>query len=291
MFSKKYTHAGRSVQSKKTSDALDTANGLVAEEDMFYSASVMNSSHALVRPFLSVRGVWKNYGNLTALRNVSFDVMEGEKVFLIGPSGSGKSTLLRCLNRLEIIQRGQILVDGKDIYSKTCDICRLRQNMGMVFQSFNLFPHLSILDNLTLSPIRLRGMTRAEAESVADALLERIGLADKKYAFPEELSGGQKQRVAIVRALAMQPRVMLFDEPTSALDPEMIGEVLSVMSDLARDGMTMVVVTHEMGFAKEAADSILFMDNGEILERGTPSQIFEKPEHPRLRQFLREMSH
>ncbi len=242
-------------------------------------------------PLLSVRGIWKNYGRLHALSNVSFDVMEGEKVFLIGPSGSGKSTVLRCLNRLEVIQKGQIIVEGTDIYDRSCDICRLRQDMGMVFQSFNLFPHLNVLDNLILSPVRLRGMKRTEAEQLAEALLERIGLTDKKYAFPDELSGGQKQRVAIIRALAMKPRIMLFDEPTSALDPEMIGEVLDVISDLARDGMTMVVVTHEMGFAREAADRILFMDQGEILEQGAPAEIFEHPSHPRLRRFLSQMQH
>lgn len=241
-------------------------------------------------PLISVRGVRKSYGSLHALNNVSFDVMEGEKVFLIGPSGSGKSTMLRCLNRLEIIQAGQILVEGKDIYDSACDICRLRQDMGMVFQSFNLFPHLNVLENLMLCPVRLRGMTRAEAADLADALLRRTGLTDKKYAFPDELSGGQKQRAAIIRALAMKPRIMLFDEPTSALDPEMTGEVLDVMTDLARDGMTMVVVTHEMGFAREAADRILFMDQGEILEQGSPHDIFSSPQHPRLRSFLRQMS-
>ena len=215
--------------------------------------------------------------------------MEGERVFLIGPSGSGKSTLLRCLNRLETIQQGQILVQGTDIYSRTCDICRIRQNMGMVFQSYTLFPHLNVLDNLILTPVRLLGMKRSEAEHLAESLLERIDLADKKYAFPEELSGGQKQRVAIIRALAMKPRIMLFDEPTSALDPEMIGEVLAVIRELAREGMTMIVVTHEMNFAREAADNVLFMDNGEIMEAGPPSCLFESPKHPRLRQFLNQM--
>ena len=270
--------------------AIDSGRTTVTQQGMASSSfSQTLSDPSASRPLLSVRGVWKNYGPLHALSNVSFDVMEGEKVFLIGPSGSGKSTILRCLNRLEIIQKGRILVEGTDIYDKSCDICRLRQDMGMVFQSFNLFPHLSVLDNLILTPIRLRGMRRAEAEELADALLERTGLADKKYAFPHELSGGQKQRVAIIRALAMKPRIMLFDEPTSALDPEMIGEVLDVISDLARDGMTMVVVTHEMNFAREAADRILFMDQGEILEQGTPQDIFERPSHPRLRRFLSQM--
>lgn len=249
----------------------------------------MNHAVTSQSPLVSVRGVWKNYGSFQALRDVSFNVAEGEKVFLIGPSGSGKSTMLRCLNRLELIQKGQIFVEGRDIYDKDCDICRLRQDMGMVFQSFNLFPHLSILDNLTLSPVRLRSVCREEAEKTADELLALIGLSDKKYAFPDELSGGQKQRVAIIRALAMKPRIMLFDEPTSALDPEMIGEVLDVMFDLAGKGMTMVVVTHEMGFARQAADRILFMDQGEILEQGTPEEIFDHPRHPRLISFLHQM--
>lgn len=246
-------------------------------------------SHSEI-PLVSLRGVWKSYGSLHALRNVSLDVMEGEKVFLIGPSGSGKSTILRCINRLEIIQKGQIVVEGKDIYDRTCDICRMRQDMGMVFQSFNLFPHLNVLDNLILSPIRLRGMKRSAAEAMADELLARIGLADKKFAFPDELSGGQKQRVAIIRALAMNPRLMLFDEPTSALDPEMTGEVLELMGNLAAEGMTMLVVTHEMAFAREAADRVLFMDQGEILEQGSPRDIFEHPQHPRLRQFLQSLA-
>lgn len=246
-------------------------------------------SHSEI-PLVSLRGVWKSYGSLHALRNVSLDVMEGEKVFLIGPSGSGKSTILRCINRLEIIQKGQIVVEGTDIYDRTCDICRMRQDMGMVFQSFNLFPHLNVLDNLILSPIRLRGMKRSAAEAMADELLARIGLADKKFAFPDELSGGQKQRVAIIRALAMNPRLMLFDEPTSALDPEMTGEVLELMGNLAAEGMTMLVVTHEMAFAREAADRVLFMDQGEILEQGFPRDIFEHPQHPRLRQFLQSLA-
>lgn len=246
-------------------------------------------SHSEI-PLVSLRGVWKSYGSLHALRNVSLDVMEGEKVFLIGPSGSGKSTILRCINRLEIIQKGQIVVEGTDIYDRTCDICRMRQDMGMVFQSFNLFPHLNVLDNLILSPIRLRGMKRSAAEAMADELLARIGLADKKFAFPDELSGGQKQRVAIIRALAMNPRLMLFDEPTSALDPEMTGEVLELMGNLAAEGMTMLVVTHEMAFAREAADRVLFMDQGEILEQGSPRDIFEHPQHPRLRQFLQSLA-
>lgn len=247
----------------------------------------MNSS---VSPLVSLRGVWKSYGALHALRDVSLDVMEGEKVFLIGPSGSGKSTVLRCINRLEIIQKGQILVEGRDIYARDCDICRMRQDMGMVFQSFNLFPHLNVLDNLILSPVRLRGMKRSDAVAVAEELLARIGLADRKFASPDELSGGQKQRVAIIRALAMKPRLMLFDEPTSALDPEMTGEVLELMGALAREGMTMLVVTHEMNFAREAADRVIFMDQGEILEQGAPGDLFEQPRHPRLRQFLQTLA-
>ena len=199
--------------------------------------------------------------------------------------------MLRCVNRLETIEKGQILVEGQDIYSPDCDICRLRQDMGMVFQSFNLFPHLSVLENMVLSPMLLRKMKRSEAELMAEELLERTGLAGKKNAFPDELSGGQKQRVAIIRALAMKPRLMLFDEPTSALDPEMIGEVLELIGTLARQGMTMLVVTHEMGFAREAADRVLFMDKGEILEQGTAQDIFERPQHPRLKQFFQTLKH
>ena len=258
---------------------------------MFSSATLSTSRHTPsdMPPLLSVRGVWKSYGRLHALSNVSFDVMEGEKVFFIGPSGSGKSTMLRCLNRLETIQKGQILVDGTDIYSRKCNICRLRMDMGMVFQSFNLFPHLNVLENLIFTPVRLRGMTRSEATDMAEHLLERTGLTEKKQVFPEELSGGQKQRVAILRALAMKPRIMLFDEPTSALDPEMTGEVLDLMKELAREGMTMVVVTHEMGFAREAADRVLFMDSGKVLEQGSCDDMFNHPVHPRLKQFLRQM--
>ena len=258
---------------------------------MFSLSSSQTMTHTALPSdsLLSVCGVYKRYGTFFALNNVSFNVMEGEKVFLIGPSGSGKSTMLRCLNRLELIEKGQIFVEGTDIYSTACNICRLRMDMGMVFQSFNLFPHFNVLENLVFSPIHLRGVPRPEAEALAEELLKRTGLSSKKHTFPEQLSGGQQQRVAILRALAMKPRVMLFDEPTSALDPEMTGEVLSLMKELAQEGMTMLVVTHEMGFAREAADRILFMDKGEILEQGTPYDIFDHPHHPRLTQFLHQM--
>ena len=291
------SHVGHASQGRRFLSALTEKSLLLQKTKVtvffthpmpFFSDTLMTPSSS---PLLSLRGIWKHYGSMPALRNVSLDVAEGEKVFLIGPSGSGKSTVLRCVNRLETIEKGQILVEGQDIYSPDCDICRLRQDMGMVFQSFNLFPHLSVLENMVLSPMLLRKMKRSEAELMAEELLERTGLAGKKNAFPDELSGGQKQRVAIARALAMKPRLMLFDEPTSALDPEMIGEVLELIGTLARQGMTMLVVTHEMGFAREAADRVLFMDKGEILEQGTAQDIFERPQHPRLKQFFQTLKH
>ena len=225
-------------------------------------------------------------GDIHALDGVSLDIHKGEVVVVIGPSGSGKSTFLRCLNLLEIPTGGQILFEGTDITDKKTDINVHRQKMGMVFQHFNLFPHMTILKNMTLAPTKLLKKPQAEAEAQARALLERVGLGDRANAYPSQLSGGQKQRIAIVRALCMDPEVMLFDEPTSALDPEMVGEVLEVMKELAREGMTMVVVTHEMGFAREMADRVIFMADGKIVEEGTPEEIFTAPIQSRTRDFL-----
>ncbi len=225
-------------------------------------------------------------GKIKALDGVSAQIQKGDVVVIIGPSGSGKSTFLRCMNLLEIPTGGQIRFNGVDITDKKVDINIHRQKMGMVFQHFNLFPHMTILENMTLAPIHLLKKSRAEAEEKAMQLLGRVGLADRANAYPSQLSGGQKQRIAIVRALAMEPEVMLFDEPTSALDPEMVGEVLEVMKELARGGMTMVVVTHEMGFAREVGSRVIFMDEGKILEEGTPDEIFSAPKHPRLKDFL-----
>ena len=223
---------------------------------------------------------------IRALDGVSEEIHKGEVVVVIGPSGSGKSTFLRCLNLLELPTGGQILFDGVDITDKNCNINLHRQKMGMVFQHFNLFPHMTILKNMTIAPMQLLHKSKEEAEKTALELLGRVGLADRANAYPSQLSGGQKQRVAIVRALAMQPEVRLFDEPTSALDPEMVGEVLEVMQELAKSGMTMVVVTHEMGFAREVADRVLFMADGKLLEEGTPDEIFTNPKSERLRDFL-----
>ncbi len=223
---------------------------------------------------------------IKALDGVSLDIARGEVVVVIGPSGSGKSTFLRCLNLLEVPTNGQILFNDADITDSRCNINIHRQKMGMVFQHFNLFPHMTILQNMTLAPIHLLKKSREEAEQKAMSLLHRVGLADRAGAYPSQLSGGQKQRVAIVRALAMEPEVMLFDEPTSALDPEMVGEVLDVMKELAEDGMTMVVVTHEMGFAREVGDRVVFMDQGRIVEVGSPVELFESPKNPRLQDFL-----
>ena len=240
-------------------------------------------------PIIRIEHVWKYFGATAALQDVSLDVYPGEKVVIIGPSGSGKSTLLRSINRLEEISRGVITVDGMDICDPRNDINMIRRNLGMVFQQFNLFPHKTVLQNLTMAPCKLLKTPRKEAEERAFRLLERVGIRDKADSYPAQLSGGQQQRVAIARALAMQPELMLFDEPTSALDPEMVGEVLDVMVGLARDGMTMICVTHEMGFARTVADRVMFMDKGVILEVGTPGQVFEDPHHPRLRQFLNQV--
>ena len=223
---------------------------------------------------------------IKALDGVSVDIKKGEVVVVIGPSGSGKSTFLRCLNLLEVPTGGQILFNGVDITDKSCNINLHRQKMGMVFQHFNLFPHMTILRNMTLAPVKLLHKSQEEADAQALKLLQRVGLGDRGNAYPAQLSGGQKQRVVIVRALMMEPEVMLFDEPTSALDPEMVGEVLEVMKELAHDGMTMVVVTHEMGFAREVGSRVLFMADGKLVEQGTPEQIFEHPQNPRLQDFL-----
>ncbi len=228
----------------------------------------------------------KAFGDLRVLEGIDIEIKRGEVVVVIGPSGSGKSTFLRCLNRLEEPTDGTILFEGADITNPKSNINLHRQKMGMVFQQFNLFPHLTVLRNLTIAPMKLRGVSKEDAEKRGMELLERVGLADKAESYPNQLSGGQKQRVAIVRALAMNPDVMLFDEPTSALDPEMVGEVLDVMKSLAKEGMTMVVVTHEMGFAREVADRVVFMDGGVIAEEGTPEEIFANPKNPRTQQFL-----
>ena len=240
-------------------------------------------------PIIQVENVYKFFGQLTALNDVSLNITSGEKVVILGPSGSGKSTLLRSINRLEKIDKGHIVVDGQDITAPECNINNVRQELGMVFQSFNLFPHKTVLGNLIMAPMRLKKMPKEEAESIALELLKKVGISDKAHVYPAKLSGGQQQRVAIARALAMNPKIMLFDEPTSALDPEMIGEVLDVMTNLAKEGMTMVCVTHEMGFAREVADRLVFMDHGEIIETGTPEEFFTNPKHPRLKQFLQQI--
>ena len=233
-----------------------------------------------------MRGVWKYFGSLPALQDINLDIESQERVVIIGPSGSGKSTALRSINRLEEIDRGTILVNGLDIMDRGNDINLIRHKLGMVFQQFNLFPHKTVLQNLTLAPIKLLGLDRDEAEDRALKLLKKVGISEKANVYPAMLSGGQQQRVAIARALAMQPSIMLFDEPTSALDPEMVGEVLNVMIALAEEGMTMVCVTHEMGFARTVADRVIFMDHGQILEMGDPKHLFDHPRHPRLKDFL-----
>lgn len=238
---------------------------------------------------ISVKGLRKCYGDLEVLKCIDMEVKEGEVVCLIGPSGSGKSTFLRCLNRLESITGGEVIVDGNHIDDKKININKVRENIGMVFQHFNLFSNLSILDNITLAPVMLKKMSKEEAKNKALELLDRVGLKEKAAAYPSQLSGGQKQRCAIARSLAMNPDIMLFDEPTSALDPEMVGEVLEVMKQLARDGMTMVIVTHEMGFAREVADRVVFMDDGYIVETGTAEEIFSNPKEKRTIDFLNKV--
>ena len=235
---------------------------------------------------IDVKHLTKSFGSNLVLDDISEHIYPGEKVVVIGPSGSGKSTFLRCLNLLETPTKGSITFEGTEITDSKCDIDRIRQHMGMVFQHFNLFPNMTIRKNITLAPVRTKLMSQAEADDTATALLKRVGLEEKADAYPNQLSGGQKQRIAIVRALAMRPKVMLFDEPTSALDPEMVGEVLDVMRQLAEDGMTMVVVTHEMGFAREVGSRVLFMDGGHILEENKPQEFFANPRHPRTIEFL-----
>ena len=240
-------------------------------------------------PIIRLQHINKFFGAFKALNDVSLDIKSGEKVVVLGPSGSGKSTLLRTVNRLESIDSGTIIVDGHNLYDPSEDINRIRMEVGMVFQSFNLFRHKSVLENLTLAPIKLKNMGRDQAEALALALLDKVGMRDRATHFPIQLSGGQQQRVAIARALAMEPKIMLFDEPTSALDPEMINEVLEVMITLAREGMTMLVVTHEMGFAREVADKVVFMDAGAVVEVAKPMEFFTNPQNPRSQLFLRQI--
>jgi len=235
---------------------------------------------------IEVKNLHKSFGKLDVLKGITETINDKEVVCVIGPSGSGKSTFIRCLNLLEDPTDGEIFLDGEKINDPDADIDKIRERMGMVFQSFNLFPHKSVMDNITLAPIKVKGMSKEDAEAKGRKLLETVGLADKADSFPAQLSGGQKQRVAIARALAMDPEVMLFDEPTSALDPEMVGEVLQVMKDLAKNGMTMVIVTHEMGFAREVADRVLFIDQGIIMEQGSPKDLFENPQSERTKSFL-----
>ena len=235
---------------------------------------------------IKIKNLEKTYGDLKVLKGISTDIKEGEVISIIGPSGSGKSTFLRCINRLEEPTNGEIDIEGENIVSPKVDINKIREKVGMVFQHFNLFPHKTVLENITIGPIKLKKTSQEEAEKIAISLLDKVGLADKKDVYPNKLSGGQKQRVAIARALAMNPKIILFDEPTSALDPEMIGEVLEVMRDLAREGMTMIVVTHEMGFARTVANRVFFMDQGTILEDGSPKEIFDNPKEERTKEFL-----
>lgn len=235
---------------------------------------------------IEVKDLHKSYGKLNVLQGITETIQDQEVVCVIGPSGSGKSTFLRCLNLLETPTSGTIMIDGVEITDPKNDVNKIRENLGMVFQRFNLFPHMSVLDNITLAPVKVKGMNKAEAEKVAMELLKKVGLVEKANVYPDNLSGGQQQRVAIARALAMQPKIMLFDEPTSALDPEMVGEVLNVIRDLTKEGMTMVIVTHEMGFAREVADRVLFIDGGKVLEQGTPQELFQNPQQERTKSFL-----
>ena len=238
---------------------------------------------------IKVRNLQKDFGKLRILKDINIDIHEGEVVVVIGPSGSGKSTFLRCLNRLEIATGGEIIINGNDISDKQININQVRENIGMVFQHFNLFPNMTVLQNIMLAPVKLKKMTKEQAKEAGMKLLTRVGLEEKADVYPQQLSGGQKQRVAIARALAMNPSIMLFDEPTSALDPEMVGEVLNVMQELAKGGMTMVVVTHEMGFAREVADRIVFMDGGYIIEEGTPDEVLKHPKQERTITFLNKV--
>jgi len=240
-------------------------------------------------PIIKIEHVYKYFGPFLALDDINLQVNKQERIVIIGPSGSGKSTLLRTINQLEKVSSGRIVVDGEEVTAPDVDMNKVRMGLGMVFQNFNLFPHKTVLENLTLAPVKLKGMDKEEAEEIAYSLLEKVGIKDKAHNYPKQLSGGQQQRVAIARALAMNPKIMLFDEPTSALDPEMIGEVLDVMTNLAKEGMTMIVVSHEMGFAREVADRVVFMDSGKILEVGTPEHFFTNPTHPRTKKFLSQI--
>jgi polar amino acid transport system ATP-binding protein len=235
---------------------------------------------------IKIKGLHKSFGKLEVLKGIDYEVKEKEIICVIGPSGSGKSTFLRCINMLEDVTAGEVFIDGVKVNDANTDINAIRKEVGMVFQQFNLFPHMRVLENITIAPIKIKKMNPKDAETLAHQLLKKVGLGDKANSYPEQLSGGQMQRVAIARALAMEPRIMLFDEPTSALDPEMVNEVLDVMKQLAYEGMTMVVVTHEMGFAKEMGDRVLFMDQGVLVEEGTPEQIFNNPQHERTKSFL-----
>lgn len=235
---------------------------------------------------IEVKDLHKSYGKLDVLRGITETIQDQEVVCVIGPSGSGKSTFLRCLNLLETPTSGTIIINGLEITDSKNDVNKIRENLGMVFQRFNLFPHMNVLDNITLAPVKVKGIAKAQAEKTAMELLKKVGLVEKAHVYPDNLSGGQQQRVAIARALAMQPAIMLFDEPTSALDPEMVGEVLNVIRDLAQEGMTMVIVTHEMGFAREVADRVLFIDGGKVLEQGTPQELFQNPQQERTKNFL-----
>lgn len=239
-----------------------------------------------MKSLIQVKGLEKSFGKQSVLKGIDTEIKKGEVVVIIGPSGSGKSTFLRCLNLLETPTKGQVIFEGVDITATQNDLYAMREKMGMVFQNFNLFPNLTVMENLTLAPTKVKRQSKSEAVAYGEHLLAKVGLQDKAAAYPQSLSGGQKQRIAIARALAMQPDVMLFDEPTSALDPEMVGEVLQVMKDLAKEGMTMVIVTHEMGFAKEVGDRVLFMDEGVVMEEGLPQELFEHPQNPRTCDFL-----
>lgn len=255
------------------------------------SAAAATHTHQLGEPIIQMQAITKRFGSLVALDNVGLEVRRGEVLMIIGPSGSGKSTLLRSINHLEVPDHGRIFVDGIEVNNRRTNINKVREEVGMVFQRFELFPHLTVLDNITLAQRKVRKRAPAEAERIARELLEKVGIPEKVNMYPTQLSGGQQQRVAIARALAMQPKVMLFDEPTSALDPEMIGEVLDVMLDLARDGMTMVVVSHEMGFARAASHRVVFMDQGRIVEMAEPEQLFTNPQHERTKLFLSRILH
>ena len=264
----------------------------IAIDHIVCAAVICKSSNPRKLSVVEFRRVNKSYGSLPILKEIDLKIEKGEVVVVCGPSGSGKSTLLRCINGLEPIQSGEIVVNGKRLSDPALDLGALRAEIGFVFQQFNLYPHLRVIDNITLAPIKVKGLERGQAEEIAARLLERVGIPDKAHAYPAHLSGGQQQRVAIARALAMQPKIMLFDEPTSALDPEMIHEVLEVMTGLASEGMTMIVVTHEMGFARRVAHRIVFMDEGRIVEEASPQTFFESPGSPRAKQFLsRILSH